>query len=183
MLANLLILQIIIPLCGSLICFSLNKRMAWLFANIIMIVSFAISLMLFKASLGADIITYNLGGWNAQIGIEYRLDRLNSFFILLVSFIAMLNLFGMRGLAEFEITLDKTNIFFGLYLIAIVGLFGILISNDIFNIYVLLEVNAIASYALVASGQNKISKKAAFEYLIFGTIGSTLILFGIGFIY
>ncbi len=183
MLTNLLIMQIIIPLAGGLICFLLPKKMSWLFASIVMFATCLVSFLLFKLSLGAQPVFYHLGNWGAAIGIEYKLDQLNAFFILLVSALSLLNLLSMRSLIRHEIDESKSPLFFGLLLLAIMGLLGVAVSNDIFNIYVLLEVNAIASYALVASGNKPSAKKAAFEYLIFGTIGSTLILFGIGFIY
>lgn len=183
MLTNLLIIQIIIPLLGGLICFLLPKKFSWIFASIIMIISFIISLLLFKISLGTEPKFYNLGNWASSIGIEYKLDKLNSFFILLVSSLSLFNILSIRDLAYYEIDNEKSSLFFGLFIIAVAGLLGIAISNDIFNIYVLLEVNAIASYALVASGKKVSAKKAAFDYLIFGTVGSTFILFGIGFVY
>ena len=183
MLTNLVILQILTPLLGALICFLLPKRFSWLFASLILLCTSFISLLLFKAALGSEPILYHLGGWSAAIGIEYKLDRLNSFFMLLVSTLSLLNILAMRSLISHELDETKYPIFFGIFLLAITGLLGVAISNDIFNIYVLLEVNAIASYALVASARKPEAKKAAFDYLIFGTIGSTLILFGIGFIY
>ncbi len=183
MLTNLLILQIIIPLSGALICFLLPKRFSWLFSTSIVMFTFLISLLLFKFSLGSETIFYNLGNWGSSVGIEYKLDKLSSFFIMLVSFVSLINILAMRNLANYELDETKLPLFFGLFLLAMIGLLGVSISNDIFNIYVLLEVNAISSYALVAAAKKEGSKKAAFEYLIFGTIGSTLILFGIGFIY
>ena len=183
MLTNLLILQIILPLAGGLISFLLSKRYSWLFATIIIGFTFVISVLLFKSSLLGEDLFYHLGGWSASIGIEYKVSRLNAFFMLLISFISLVNLIGMRSLISSELDEKKYPLFFGLLLISITGLLGICISNDIFNIYVLLEVNAIASYALVASARKPESAKAAFDYLIFGTIGSTFILFGIGFIY
>lgn len=183
MLANLLIMQVIIPLLGGLICFLLPKKLSWIFASVIMLCSFIISLCLFKLSLGGEPVFYNLGNWAPSIGIEYKLDKLNGFFILLVSAFSLFNILAIRDLSSYEIDQEKSSLFFGLFIIAVAGLLGIAISNDIFNIYVLLEVNAISSYALVASGKKLGAKRAAFEYLIFGTIGSTFILFGIGFIY
>ena len=183
MLSNLLIMQIIIPLTAGLISFILPKRFSWGFASIAIAITALISIYLFKNSLNSDAITYHLGGWAPSIGIEYKLDKFNSFFILIVSLASLFNIIAMRSLIANELDQEKLPLFFGIFLFAITGLLGVCISNDIFNIYVLLEVNAIASYALVASGKNSASPKAAFEYLIFGTIGSTLILFGIGFIY
>lgn len=181
--ANLTIMQVILPLTGGLISFLLPKQWSWLFATVIMGFTLLISVLLFKSSLAGEVIFYNLGGWSRSIGIEYKIDKLGTFFLLLVSFISSLNILGMRSLIAHELSLEKYPLFFGLLLVSIAGLLGICISNDIFNIYVLLEVNAIASYALVAAAKKPSSSKAAFDYLIFGTIGSTFILFGIGFIY
>lgn len=183
MLTNLLIIQIIFPLMGALVCFLLPKKLSWLFSTVIMLFTFVISLLLFKFSLNSEAIFYNLGSWSSSVGIEYKLDKLNSFFIMLVSFSNLVNILAMRNLVSYELKEEKLPLFFGLFLLSMTGLIGVSISNDIFNIYVLLEVNAISSYALVAASKNPLSKKAAFDYLIFGTIGSTFILFGIGFIY
>lgn len=183
MLTNLVILQIILPLLGGLISFLLPKHWSWLFAVIIIGFTLSITLLLFNAVQDGQVLLYQLGGWSSSIGIEYKVERLSAFFMLLVSFVSMLNIIGMRSLLLHELDPDKYPLFFGLLLISIAGLLGICISNDLFNIYVLLEVNAIANYALVASGKRKDCVHAAFDYLIFGTIGSTFILFGIGFIY
>ncbi len=183
LLANWMIMQVIVPLLGGLVCFLLPKRFCWLFASVVMILTTALSLFLFKASLNNIALTYNLGGWSAAIGIEYKLNKLNSFFMFFISFAGLMNVLATKSLVDEEIEKDRHHLFFGLFLIAITGLLGVAISNDIFNIYVLLEVNSLASYALVASAKKNSSKKTAFEYLIFGTVGSTLILFGIGFLY
>lgn len=181
--SNIAILQIIIPLASSLILFLLPKRFSWIFSTIAIGLTLLMSIALFKSSLSNEVMSYHLGGWMPSIGIEYRIDQLNSFFILLVSVVSFFNVISMKSLIETELDPNKLPLFFGLFLMAFTGLLGVSISNDIFNIYVLLEVNAIASYALVAASKKKESTKAAFDYLIFGTIGSTFILFGIGFIY
>ncbi len=181
--ANLVIMQVILPLVAGLGLFLLPKRFSWLFSAIAIGATTLIALSLLSATFNLEEIYYNLGGWSSKIGIEYKVDKLNSFFMLIISIASLINILAMKSLIGHELDLKKTPLFFGLFLIALTGLLGICISNDIFNIYVLLEVNAIASYALVASAKKKDSTKAAFDYLIFGTIGSTMILFGIGFIY
>lgn len=183
MLTNLLIFQILIPFSGSLLSFILPKRITWLFTTFVMLVTLLISVMIFKLSLAGESLSYQLGNWSSSIGIEYKLDKLNAFFIMLVSTMSMLNIISMKNILKKEIDETKISLFLGLFLLAIVGLLGVSISNDIFNIYVLLEVNSIASYALVGATKKQGAKRAALEYLIFGTIGSTFILFGIGFIY
>jgi multicomponent Na+:H+ antiporter subunit D len=183
MTTNLAIIQIILPLIGGLIAFITPKNLSWLFSCLIMLFTFFISCFIFKETLSSEPIFYHFGGWWASIGIEYKIDQLSSFFILLTSTLSLFNLFAMKHLVASELDKERYSLFFGLYLIAIAGLLGICVSNDIFNIYVLLEVSSITSYALVASPRTVKSSKAGFDYLIFGTIGSTFILLGIGFIY
>jgi len=60
---------------------------------------------------------------------------------------------------------------------------GVVISGDLFNIFVFLEISAISSYALVAFGVEKNELEATFKYQVLGGIASFIILFGIGFIY
>jgi len=60
---------------------------------------------------------------------------------------------------------------------------GVVLSGDLFNIFVFLEISVIASYALVAFGVEKNELEASFKYQVLGGIASFLILFGIGLIY
>ena len=60
---------------------------------------------------------------------------------------------------------------------------GVVLSGDLFNIFVFLEISVISSYALVAFGVEKNELEASFKYQVLGGLASFLILFGIGFIY
>lgn len=184
MLHQLPILQILIPLISGILTFVFPNRFSWLISLFAIAITTIISLSIFGYCLNnIEPIYYHLGGWAPNIGIEYKIDSLNSFFIFFICLINSLNIFAMKDLVLQEIDEKRKNLFYGILLISITGLLGICISNDIFNIYVMLEINAISAYALVASGKKIDSAKAGFNYLIFGTIGSTMILFGIGFLY
>ena len=63
----------------------------------------------------------------------------------------------------------------------ITGLMGIVITGDIFNIYVFLEISSLAGYALIAIGRKREALVASYNYLILGTIAATFILIGIGY--
>ena len=65
----------------------------------------------------------------------------------------------------------------------IAGMNGVVITADIFNLFVFLEVAVIASYALVAFGTDKEELEASFKYQVLGGIASLFILFGIGLVY
>ena len=63
-----------------------------------------------------------------------------------------------------------------------VGMCGMVITGDVFNLYVFLEVMSLSGYGLIALGGKK-SMLAAFRYLLIGTIGASLYLLGVGYMY
>ena len=63
------------------------------------------------------------------------------------------------------------------------GLNGVVLTGDLFNLFVFLEIASLASYALVAFGGRSESFEAGFKYLVFGTLASFFLLFGIGLFY
>ncbi|HSL87075.1 MAG TPA: proton-conducting transporter membrane subunit, partial [Bacteroidales bacterium] len=60
---------------------------------------------------------------------------------------------------------------------------GVVLSGDLFNIFVFLEISAISSYALVAFGVGKDELEATFKYQVLGVTASFLVLLGIALIY
>ncbi|MGH7277854.1 MAG: proton-conducting transporter membrane subunit, partial [Candidatus Rokuibacteriota bacterium] len=73
-------------------------------------------------------------------------------------------------------------VYYALALLVVTGLLGMIVSGDLFNVFVFLEVSSIASYALVASGGGP-GLAAAFRYLVLGTAGASFYLLGVGFLY
>jgi multicomponent Na+:H+ antiporter subunit D len=84
-----------------------------------------------------------------------------------------------------EIPADRIRFFYALWLLFITGLLGMTITGDVFNIYVLMEISSLASYALVAMGKyhNRKALSASINYLVLGTIGASFFLLGIGYLY
>lgn len=124
---------------------------------------------------------YPLGGWPPPWGIEVVLDPLSAFAATAVAGVATLALLASGPWAR---TLyERGNVaFFGLALLLLTGLLGMIVSGDLFNVFVFLEVAAIASYALVASGGGP-ALAAAFRYVVLGTVGASFYLLGVGFLY
>ncbi|NDF11436.1 MAG: monovalent cation/H+ antiporter subunit D family protein [Proteobacteria bacterium] len=160
----------------------MKGRVAWGFAMAVMFITFIVSVLL-ALGLPPYGLTYMLGGWTAPIGIEYRIDALNSYLLPLISGAAcVMAPFALRSI-EAEIPEHKQSLFYAVFLLMLAGLLGMSATNDIFNIYVFLEIASLATYALIAMGQNRKALTAAYEYLVQGTIGATFFLIGIGFLY
>lgn len=125
-----------------------------------------------------------LGGWEALDGIPIAIylvyDGLSAFILLTINLIAFLS--GFYAIGYMKKYTAETN-FYALFCLMIAGMNGVVLSGDIFNIYVFLEVAVIASYALVAFGTEKQQLEASFKYQVLGGIASLLILFSIGLLY
>jgi multicomponent Na+:H+ antiporter subunit D len=72
--------------------------------------------------------------------------------------------------------------FYTIYLLLFTGLMGMVVTGDVFNLYVFLEIASLAAYALIALGEDG-APLASFNYIILGTIGACLYLLGVGYLY
>lgn len=141
------------------------------------------SVWFFVVGFDSPIIT-KIGGWEAVKGIPIAIylvyDGLSAFMVLVISLIAFLSSFYAIGYIK---RFTAENNFYALLCLMIAGMNGVVLSGDIFNIYVFLEIAVIASYALVAFGTEKRELEASFKYQVLGGIASLLILFAIGLLY
>jgi multicomponent Na+:H+ antiporter subunit D len=126
-------------------------------------------------------VHYYLGNWVPPIGIEYVLDHLSAFVMLVINGIAFLVLIHAKKIVPHELA-GKEPPYYAAVSLLLCGLNGIVITGDLFNLYVFLEISALSLYGLIASGEKK-SPVAAFRYLIMGTIAASFYLLGVGFIY
>ena len=177
-------LIVVTPLIASAVVAMLrNSRLAWALS-----LAVAWSLPVFAAMLLVKVIdggtiSYALGGWKPPFGIEYRVDIVNAFILLLVASIgAIVMPYGLRSI-EAEIEADKQPWFYCIYLLCLCGLLGMTVTGDAFNIFVFMEVSSLATYVLIAMGRAKRALLSAYQYLIMGTIGATLYVLGVGLLY
>ncbi|MBL4940664.1 MAG: monovalent cation/H+ antiporter subunit D family protein [Colwellia sp.] len=184
MIAHLPVLQVIVPLMAAPICLLLKRaQLVWLFSLITSGLAFLISILLLQQVMATGVISYELGGWQAPWGIEYRIDKLNAFLLLIISAISTIVLFAAQTSIEKEIPKSKHTLFYVLYLLSLTGMLGIVATGDAFNVFVFLEISSLSAYALIALGKDRRALWAAYQYLIMGTIGATFILIGIGLMY
>ncbi|MCL4112739.1 UNVERIFIED_CONTAM: hypothetical protein GTU68_021757 [Idotea baltica] len=178
-------LQVVLPLLAAPIALLFGKQTQWiwLFATLVSGACFVIAFQLFLQVQTGDVIRYEFGGWAAPWGIEYRIDSLNAFILLIVSGIAAVVFPYAQTSIEKEIPPQHQSLFYVLMLLCLAGLLGMTITGDAFNVFVLLEISSLSTYALIALGRDRRGLTSAFQYLVMGTIGATFILIGIGLLY
>ena len=180
------VLIVLLPLTASLLCMLFSRisknlgswivmaSIAGAFANACIVLDKVIS-------SGGKTWHYWMGGWAPPVGIEFALDPLNSILAVVVTFISMMVALYSRPFVKDEDWLHVGG-YYTLFGLLTVGLSGMIITGDVFNLYVYLEIMSLSGYGLIALGGRK-SMLAAFRYLLIGTIGASLYLLGVGYLY
>lgn len=124
---------------------------------------------------------YHIGGWPPPYGIVFVLDGLSCLLLIIINLIGfMATLFSVEYL-EKQYT-SKLR-YYSLFLLMVGGMNGTVLSGDLFNLFVFMEIASIASYALVAFGCQARELEASFKYLVMGNIGALFVLYGVALLY
>jgi len=129
-------------------------------------------------------IDYFMGGWEEPlgIGIHLRIDGINALVLCAIAVVVWLvTFFSVRRFGAEDT--EKTPQFYILYQLLCVGLFGITIAGDTFNLFVLVEISSLTSYGLIAMGSSRRGTFAAFNYVLMGTVGASFYLLGVGYLF
>ena len=180
------VLIVLLPLTASLLCmlFSRIKKNlgSWIVMAAILGAFINACIVLDKViSSGGKTWHYYMGGWLPPVGIEFALDPLNSILAVVITFISLMVSLYSRPFVKDEDWLHVGG-YYTLFGLLTVGLSGMIITGDVFNLYVYLEIMSLSGYGLIALGGRK-SMLAAFRYLLIGTIGASLYLLGVGYLY
>ena len=126
-------------------------------------------------------VRYAFSGWTAPLGIEWVADGLASVILVLLSVLGLLGVV-FTGPTSPKALGGRIVHYYTLILLFFSALTGIVFAADFFNIFVFLEVAAISSYALIGVAGGR-ALFAAFRYLILGTIGASIYLLGVSYLY
>ncbi len=165
---------------------SRNKYVRNTIALLSAAVSFALIVSLIKpVFFDGEIISYWMGNWQPvsgyAIGIGYEIDALSLFFALMVVLTFLLScIYSIRYMEQDH----HLGHYYTLYLMLSGSTLGLVLTGDIFNMFVMIEIMTFAAVALTAFRTHRmVSLEAAFKYLVIGSIGSSFTLFGIALIY
>ncbi len=185
--SHLPLLVVLFPVCGGLLNPLIAKFLpGWerrlvigaLFGSVVCAV-----LQLIQLLQTGEPIHYWMGGYEPPYGIEFVVDAVNGIIILTVALISLLT-------ALYSTPFENTHLsgwlrasgYYTTVCFLAVGLLGMASTGDAFNLYVFMEITALAGYGLIAAGEGK-GPIAAFRYLLMGTIGASFYLLGVGFLY
>ncbi len=181
---NLHLYVMVVPLLSAFAVNLLGRRSrSWIGPIAVGALSFSTigALLTLQRVLQQGTYRYTIGNWQPPYGIELVLDPLSALLLLLVSAVALIATVGALKSAEQELP-GREHLFFTLYLILVAGLLALVMTGDVFNLYVLLEITSITTYGLVAMGRGR-APLASFNYIIMGSIGACFYLLGAGYLY
>jgi len=182
---NLFPLFVAVPLAAAFVLPILGRaRARWPLDALAVMAALFVAGFSLVALFGAGSQTLWVGGWrpvpNSPLGISLYADGLTRLLLVTISMVTLAAvLYSIQYMERFT----GKGLYYSLFFLMVAGMFGVVLTGDLFNLYVFLEVAAIASYAIVAFGCESEELEASFKYLILGALGSTLVLFGIAMLY
>lgn len=128
-------------------------------------------------------VIHVLGGWEPPLGILLRMDSLAAVFIGMTALVGVfISLYAWRYFRDQQDT-DSYPLFWPLWLFLWAGLNGLFLSNDLFNLFVTIEVIGICAVVLAVLSGKTAAQKAGLRYLLSAITGSMAYLFGVALIY
>ncbi|MBS3824063.1 MAG: proton-conducting membrane transporter [Wenzhouxiangellaceae bacterium] len=175
----------VLPLVGGVLTPLLFHRLpnaACFWAASIAALTLAVGVALLVRLLASGGFGYAVGGWLPQYGIELRFDEIGALAVA-AGFIALLSLVFSRHYVARAVDPDRAPLYYALVLINLGGLNGFLVTGDLFNLFVFMEIFSVSAYALVAMARAPIAALAALKYLLLGALSSLLVLFSVGVVF
>ncbi|HAB80165.1 MAG TPA: cation:proton antiporter, partial [Glaciecola sp.] len=148
---QLTILLVVVPLMiAPITALFKSHTISWILTAIVSFTSLILSFIILFDVIDGSHVIYELGGWRPPWGIEYKIDSLNAFIALIVSAIACLStIFAWQSVPK-EINENNYGLFYAALQLCLLGLLGIALTGDIFNLFVFLEISSLSSYALIS---------------------------------
>ena len=158
-----------------------NKAVRNILALLAVTASFCFLAALVKpVMINGEIFAYWMGGrapaGGYAIGIALEVDALSLFFGLLVATAVLVScIYSIQYMSHDH----NVREYYTLFLMLSGGVMGLVLSGDIFNMFIMVEILTFAAVALTAFRNTaKGALEAAFKYLVVGSMGSTCILVG-----
>lgn len=145
--------------------------------------SFLMSILLTAKVVAEGPFMYAMAGWEAPWGIEFQVDHLAVFMLLILTGVGLIILLFATKDLEHELKHEVVGWYYTLYLLLMASMLGIVLTNDLFNMFVFIEICAIASCAIISIKEDRACIEASLKYLILSAVGSGAMLLAIALIY
>lgn len=180
--AIILVLPVILPLLFSILLLSFRKKEGLQHAVQLLggLLHLLVSGILLFEVAEHEVLVTQIGGWKAPFGITFLADKLSAVVLCTASLVSFsVAAFSVKGIGGMRISFG----YYPIYYIMLAGISGILLTGDIFNMYVWIEVMLVSSFVLLALGGKKMQMEGTINYVTMNLLGSFLLLGGVGLLY
>lgn len=178
---HLVIAPVVLPLVsGALLLMYREQRqlMKGVINLIFTLANLYVAVVLLRIADTSETGVYLLGNWPAPFGIVLVLDRLSALMLMLTGVLATASL--MFSFARWD---SAGAHFHTLFQFLLMGVNGVFLTGDLFNLFVFFEVMLAASYGLVLHGSGPQRIRAGLHYIVVNLMASFLFLIGVSLIY
>lgn len=126
---------------------------------------------------------YQVGIVGHPWGNELRVGPLEAALSLAFTVVMLLCVLGGWEDLQHDIHPDKLHLYFVMCDLMLSSLMALVYTNDLFTAYVFIEINTIASCALVMAKDNGLTIAATMRYMVMSLLASGLFLFGLSLLY
>lgn len=184
---TLLVIAIMLPVLGMLAILTLGLRWAARIAYLVLPASLLTALaIVVDVVRSGGAVTYILGGWEPPLGIALRADGLSATLMAMTALVTCaVGLFahGAFGSQPSKAEARGPAVFWVLTLGLLSALNSVFLGQDLFNLFVALELLTFSAVPLVCLDGRRETLQAALRYLLFALLGSVLYLLGAALLY
>ncbi|GAB3187759.1 monovalent cation/H+ antiporter subunit D family protein [Nesterenkonia suensis] len=139
---------------------------------------FAFSILLVVDTHDGTVIAHQVGLWDYGVSIPFVVDALSALVLMIISILGIASV--LFAMATHE---ARARFYHPFVLVLMAGVAGALMTGDLFNLFVFIEVMLLPSYGLLAMMGAKLGAHGARIYVSVNLLASTLLLIGIGLVY
>ncbi|VDN47800.1 Proton-conducting membrane transporter [Petrocella atlantisensis] len=168
---------VVLPIITALIGYLSHYKRIYILVGIAQLCTLGVALLTFIQVITSGPITQALGDYQGSIGINLVADPISSFFVVLTCFL-------FTAMLLFNYHKSYMNRLFLFLFLTLQGLIvAVFLSNDLFDIYTLLEVSTVVVSILIMYKRDSQSIYDGMVYLLTNLVSMAFFLFGLGYIY
>jgi formate hydrogenlyase subunit 3/multisubunit Na+/H+ antiporter MnhD subunit len=156
-----------------------NETLRNLLAILTSAASFLLIASLYPLIEGGYHVSYNANVLMLE-GVTFFVDGTGFLFALVTSFVWLLATIYSTKYMTHEHSRDR---FFAFLILTLAADIGVLVTGDLFSLFIFFELLGISSWVLVIHNETEEAMKAGRKYLFMGVIGGLFLLFGIFLIF
>ncbi|PKM83555.1 MAG: monovalent cation/H+ antiporter subunit D family protein [Firmicutes bacterium HGW-Firmicutes-13] len=128
-------------------------------------------------------IIYEMGNWPPPWGIEFKIDYLSIFMMITITIVSTLILIFATKDLEHELKPKVKGWYYTLYLLLVGSMIGLSATNDLFNMFVFMEIASISACGIISIKEDRECIEASLKYLILSSVGTGCVLLSIALLY